>query len=298
MNSEPSTRILLTGGQGKTSSRISQLLINQGYLIRSAGRSAPKMDNALADHVNFDWYDDSTHEAALQGISAIYLVAPPDMHPEEFMIPFIRKALDASIRRFVLLSSASVSEHGPVFGPIHQYLQKHAPEWAVLRPSYFMQNFTEGGHGHTIRQQGQVFNATSDGKVGFVDAEDISAVGFHALTDKVPHNREHIITGPQSLNYAEAAVLIHKVTGLTVKHLSITEDQLVHALIAAGVPAPYAALLAGLDNRIRLEGSEDQVTDTVWRVTGRAPRSLEDFIQANKTWFQSAQQPVPGLSKS
>jgi uncharacterized protein YbjT (DUF2867 family) len=285
---EPSTRILLTGGQGKTSSRIAQLLIRQGYLIRSAGRSASKMDDAQADHVLFDWYDDSTHETALQGISAIYLVAPPDMHPEEVMIPFIRRALDASVRRFVLLSSASVSEHGPVFGPVHQYLQEHAPEWAVLRPSYFMQNFTEGGHGHTLRQQGQIFTATGDGKMGFVDAEDISAVGFHALTDKTPHNREHIITGPQSLSYAEVAALIHRLTGLTVKHLSISEDQLVQALTTAGVPAPYAAFLVELDHCIRVEGTEDQVTDTVLRVTRREARSLEDFIQDNRTWFQSA----------
>jgi ergot alkaloid biosynthesis protein len=288
MYTEPSARILLTGGQGKTSSRIAQLLINQGYPIRSAGRSASKMDNTQADHVLFDWYDDSTHETALQDISAIYLVAPPDMHPEEVMIPFIRRALNASIRRFVLLSSASVSEHGLVFGPVHQYLQEHAPEWAVLRPSYFMQNFTEGGHGNTLRQQGQIFTATGEGKVGFVDAEDISAVGFHALTDKEAHNRAHIITGPQSLNYAEVAALIHRLTGITVKHLSITEDQLVQALTAVGVPAPYAAFLAGLDHRIRVEGSEYQVTDTVLRVTGREPRSLEDFIQDNRTWFQSA----------
>ncbi|ALC81918.1 MULTISPECIES: NmrA family NAD(P)-binding protein [Bacillus] len=289
MHTETSTRILLTGGQGKTSSRIAQLLIRQGYLIRSAGRSVSKMDGARADHVLFDWYDDdANHEMALQGISAIYLVAPTDMHPEEVMIPFIRRALDASIRRFVLLSSASISEHGPVFGSVHQYLQEHAPEWAVLRPSYFMQNFTEGGHGHTLRQRGQIFTATGDGKVGFVDAEDIAEVGFHALTDKVPHNREHIITGPQSLSYAEAAALIHKLTGLNVKHLSITEDQLVQALTAAGIPAPYATFLAGLDHRIRVEGSEDQVTDTVLQVTGRKPRSLEDFIQNNKNWFKSA----------
>lgn len=59
------------------------------------------------------------------------------------------------------------------------------------------------------------------------------------------------------------------------------------ALTAAGVPAPYAAFLARLDHRIRVEGSEDQVTETVLRVTGREPRSLEDFIQENRTWFQA-----------
>lgn len=286
MHTNPSTRILITGGQGKTSSRLAQLLINQGIPVRSAGRSPSNMEDALADHVRFDWYDDSTHEAALQGINAVYLVAPTDMHPEKVMIPFIRKALDASVRRFVLLSSASVMEHGPVFGPIHQYLKEHAPEWAVLRPSYFMQNFTEAGHGQTIRQQGQIFTATGDGKVGFVDADDISAVAFHALTDKEPHNTEHVITGPESLSYDEAASVISRLTGQAVKHSRITEEQLVQSLTAAGVPNSYAELLADLDRRIRMEGVEDQVTDTVRRVTGRDPRSLEDFIRENRSWLE------------
>ncbi|MET3546370.1 uncharacterized protein YbjT (DUF2867 family) [Paenibacillus favisporus] len=84
----------------------------------------------------------------------MYLVAPASMHPEEVMIPFIRRALDASVKRFVLLSSASIPENGPVFGAVHHYLRQHAPEWAVLRPSYFMQNFTNAGHGHgySLRQ--------------------------------------------------------------------------------------------------------------------------------------------------
>ncbi|OZB91285.1 NAD(P)H-binding protein [Paenibacillus sp. XY044] len=286
MHTDPSTRILITGGQGKTSSRLAQLLIHQGNPIRSAGRGPSKIENALADHVRFDWYDDSTHDAALQSIGAVYLVAPTGMHPEDVMIPFIRKALDASASRFVLLSSASVTEHDPVFGPVHQYLKEHAPEWAVLRPSYFMQNFTEGGHGHTMRQQGQIFTAAGDGKVGFVDADDISAVAFHALTDKEPHNTEHIITGPESLSYDEAAAVINRHTGLAVKHSRITEEQLAQSLAAAGIPNKYAELLADLDRRIRTEGVEDQVTDTVVRVTGRDPRSLEDFIRSHRSWFE------------
>ncbi|MBB3125552.1 ergot alkaloid biosynthesis protein [Paenibacillus rhizosphaerae] len=288
MHTDSSNRILITGGQGKTSSRLAQLLINQGYSIRTAGRRPSHMENTLADHVRFDWYDDSTHEAALQGIGAIYLVAPTDMHPDKVMVPFIRKALDASVRRFVLLSSASVTEHGPVFGPVHRYLKEHAPEWAVLRPSYFMQNFTEAGHGHTIRQRGQIFTATGDGKIGFVDAEDISAVAFHALTDKGPHNTEHVITGPESLSYDEAAAVINRLTGLDVTHSRITEEQLAQSLTAAGIPDHYAELLADLDRRIRTEGVEDQVTDTVLRVTGRNPRSLEDFIRDNRSWLELA----------
>ncbi|AIQ71718.1 oxidoreductase [Paenibacillus graminis] len=295
MYTETSTHILLTGGQGKTSSRIAQLLHGQGYLIRRAGRSISKPGNEqVGEHAPFDWFDDSNHDDLLQDVHAVYLVAPASMHPEEVMIPFIRRALDASVRRFVLLSSASIPENGPVFGPVHRYLREHAPEWAVLRPSYFMQNLTDARHGHgqSLRQSGHLYTAAGDGKIGFVDADDIAAVGFHALTDKEPHNRELIITGPESLTYDDVAGVIRSVTGLNAKHIRVTPEQLTERHKAAGLPESYAEYLAGMDVRIRLEGMEDQVTDTVLRVTGREPRSLEQFILEHRHGFHLINQEV------
>ncbi|MFJ7849229.1 ergot alkaloid biosynthesis protein [Peribacillus sp. NPDC097224] len=289
MQNQSSTRILLTGGQGKTSSRIAQLLQDQDYLIRRAGRSFPKPgDEQVGEHIPFDWFDDSNHDDVLQDVHAVYLVAPASLHPEEAMIPFIRRALDASVRRFVLLSSASIPEDGPVFGGVHRYLHDHAPEWAVLRPSYFMQNFTEPshGHGHSLRHSGHIYTAAGDGKVGFVDADDIAAVGFHALTDKEPHNREHIITGPESLTYDDVAGVIRSVTGLEAKHIRVTPEQLTERHKAAGLPDNYAEYLAGMDVRICLEGMENQITDTVFRVAGREPRYLEQFILQHKHGFR------------
>lgn len=293
MHTEASARILLTGGLGKTSSRIAQLLSSQGYRVRRAGRSLSRAGGERAEeHFSFDWFDDSNHDALLQDVHAVYLVSPPSLQPAEFMIPFIRRALDASVTRFVLLSSASIPENSPPFGPVHRFLREHAPEWAVLRPSYFMQNFTEGGHLYTLRESGQIFTAAGDGKVAFVDADDIAAVGFHALTDEEPHNREHIITGPESLSYDEAAGIIRRVTGLDAKHCFISSEELAVRHTAAGLPADYAGFLARMDDRIRLEGMEDQVTDTVRRVTGREPRHLEKFIRDNKASFQFVPQNV------
>lgn len=292
--SSPSSpiRILLTGGQGKTSSRLARLLRLQGHAVRQAGRRPAQSRDGQPDSVVFDWYDPSTYEAALTGMDAVYLVAPPDLHPEQVMIPFIRKAREASVRRFVLLSSASVSADDPVFGPIHRELRSGAAEWAVLRPSYFMQNFSETAHAYTIRESNRIFTAAGSGKVGFVDAEDIAAVAAEALTRPEPFNDELVITGPEALSYGEAAERIGELTGLPVQHIAITEDELRQNLIAVGLPREYAAFLAGLDTRIRVEGSEDRVTDTVRRVTGREPRSLKDHMLANPASLRLEPEPA------
>lgn len=45
------------------------------------------------------------------------------------------------------------------------------------------------------------------------------------------------------------------------------------------MPEDYATALAGLDVFIREEGREDQTTETVLKVTGKSPVSLEQFIR-------------------
>ncbi|HEV2604757.1 MAG TPA: ergot alkaloid biosynthesis protein, partial [Microvirga sp.] len=66
----------------------------------------------------------------------------------------------------------------PMMGEVHAWLATNAPEWAVLRPSWFMQNFSEGPHGRTIREESAIYSATDTGRVGFISADDIAEVGM------------------------------------------------------------------------------------------------------------------------
>jgi uncharacterized protein YbjT (DUF2867 family) len=155
----------------------------------------------------------------------------------------------------------------------------------VLRPSWFMQNFT-GGHpvAAGIRERGEIVTATGPGRVAFVDAADIAAVAARALLDPVPHNTDHLITGPEALSYADAAAIIADTTGLTVRHRAVSTAEMTARLAATGLPPEYAAMLAGLDENIR-NGAEDRVTSTVPDVTGRPARSFAEFISAHRDAF-------------
>ncbi|MEK3947418.1 NAD(P)H-binding protein [Paenibacillus sp. FSL H7-0703] len=272
---------LITGANGKTGSRVAARLTQLQHPVRLAGRAHPAEWEGK-DYVYFDWYDESTHAQALMNVDKIYLVVPVlDVNPAKVMIPFIERALREGVQRFVLLGSASVPEDGPVFGPVHQALRRLAPEWAVLQPSYFMENFTEGQHVSTIKNTSTIYSATGDGRVGFVSADDIAEVGVRALIDDKPHNTAHVITGPQSLTYGEVGKIIGKLTGQAIQHISLPDEELKEGMVRAGMPEEYADMLAGLDRRIRENGSEDQVTHTVERVTGRRPISFEQFVQTH-----------------
>ncbi|WP_458126653.1 NmrA family NAD(P)-binding protein [Paenibacillus sp. Z3-2] len=273
INDKPLT--LITGANGKTGSRVAAILQKQQYPVRLAGRTKASFSGSGDNYVYFDWYDSETYAPALKNVNQVYLVVPVmDMTPEDVMIPFIKEALWSGVKRFVLLGSASVDEDGPIFGKVHQYLKAHAPEWAVLQPSYFMENFTEGPHRETMKQFGKIYSAAGEGKIGFVSADDIAAVAFRALTDMVPHNTAHITTGPETLSYGQVADIISRMLDQSIQHESLSDDELRNSMIQAGMPEDYAKTLAGLDIFIREEGREDQVTDTVLRLTGNSPISI------------------------
>ncbi|WP_274485373.1 hypothetical protein [Paenibacillus polymyxa] len=61
----------------------------------------------------------------------------------------------------------------------------------------------------------------------------------------------------------------------------MSDEELKAGMVHAGMSEEYADMLAGLDRRIRENGSEDQVTHTVERVTGRRPISFEQFVQTH-----------------
>lgn len=58
------------------------------------------------------------------------------------MVPFLQRARAAGVHRAVLLSSSAIASGGPAVGQVHQALPGLFEQWAVLRPSWFMQNFT------------------------------------------------------------------------------------------------------------------------------------------------------------
>lgn len=281
-----SARVLVTGATGNTGRGVAAGLAELGFTVRTATRHSRSPEPA-AEHARFDWEDATGHDEALAGVDRMYLVAPAfAADPSVLMLPFIDRALARGVRRIVLLSSSAVPEGAPGLGAVHRALRERAPEWSVLRPSWFMQNFTDARHHHgaSLERDGTLLTATGEGRTGFVDATDIAAVAVRALADEASHDTAHVITGPEALSYDDVAAIFSRVTGRAVRHVHASPEEVERHMRSTGIPEGYARLLSQLDERIR-RGEEAQVTGTVRRVAGREPRSFADFVRAS-TVFQ------------
>ena len=266
---------LVIGATGKVGGYLVKQLVDEARPVKAASRSGTAPTGA--EGINFDWFDPTSHDAALSDVDRVFMVAPIGASdPIESMAPFIDRAVERGVKRFVLLSSSLIEEGGPAMGAVHAFLRQRAPEWAVLRPSWFMENFTIDPHLSSIRFDDAVYSATASGAVPFIACADIAEVGLRTLTDGAPLNDGVILTGPSLLTYADVGKVIGSARGRPVRHENLSADALSARLSGFGIPAQFAAMLAGMDTAIAA-GAEARTTPLVAEITGREPTSFEHF---------------------
>lgn len=272
------SNILVTGGTGKTGRTVVTSLQRRGVPYKIAARKPPETASA----VQFDWMDESTFDKALAGVDGIYLVAPagvPD--PLPVMSTFISKALDQGVRRLVLLSSSAIPIDGPVQGGVHRFLADHAPEWAVVQPCWFFENFTEMHHADTIKRENRVYSATGDAAIAFIGATDIAESSVECLLADQPLNDGVVLTGPVSHSYDEMAEIISGAAGRRIEHVRLDPTDLARKFTEFGLDENYAKILAQLDGFLA-SGSEARTTDAVEQLTGTPAQSFSAFAAAHK----------------
>jgi uncharacterized protein YbjT (DUF2867 family) len=263
--------ILVLGGTGKTGSRIARRLKAAGRPVRTASRTG--------GDIPFDLDVPASWAPALDGVTAAYLVEPnlqQSADRQARMPRFVAEAVEAGVRRLVLLSAPRADEADHPLHAVEQAVRGSGVDWTVLHPNWFSQNFGEGPWRPGVLA-GTLALPTGDGRTPFVDAEDIAEVAVAALTEDRHSGETYRLTGPQVIGFGEAADLIKVATGRTVRHLDIDPDVFVDRMVAAGAPAAVARLLTGLLVDIR-EGRGEGVCDGVERALGRPPRSFDDYV--------------------
>ena len=276
--------VLVIGATGKTGSALLDLLRARAEPVRAASR-IPKG----ADAIRFDWDDITTHGPALNGVDRVYLVPPPSaVDPVPVVEPFLAEARRRGIRRLVMLGSAIEFPHAP--GRLELAARVRAePGWLVLSPSGFMQNFLRPHPvGTAIHDHGEIATSAGSGRMSWIDARDVAASAAAALTqplldEQLPN--DFVLTGPRGLSNTDIAALIAAQAGRSVQVKDLTVDELTAHYRAAGLPAGFASSLAAIGDDVRA-GRYDEVTTSVLDLTGRPPRTFEDFVREHAAEWQ------------
>lgn len=267
--------ILVTGATGKTGRRVVSHLQTMGRPVRAAGRTGPHP---------FDWTDSGTWDAALDGVTAVYIV---QLDGTRFVRPFVERAVAHGVRRIVLASGRGVDNpryatdtNGVLDGVLDSEaaVRDSGLEWTISRPGWFAQNFSEGFFADAVRA-GELRLPAGDGAASFVDAEDIAAVVVAALTEPGHTGQVYELSGPRAVTVAEAAATIADATGRSLRYVPIGFDEYVTDLVDQGWPPADAEAFAHVIEPLR-EGTDAYVSDGVQRALGRPPRTFAQFAAA------------------
>lgn len=273
--------VLVTGATGKTGTALIEILRAQRVPVRAGSRSASAQG---PDAVRFDWYDPATYSAALRGTDRVYLVPPPSaLDPLPIVEPFLAEARRAGVRRLVLLGSAIVFPNAPGRLEIAAQVEQQ-PGWVVLRASGFMSNFVKPyplGEGIALR--GEIRTSAGDGRVGWIHVRDVAAAAAALLSEPdLNADNDYQLTGPQALSYPEAASIITAQSGRAVRVHHVDVDDVAAGYRAAGLPASFAASLAATEIGVKA-GDDAQITTSVLDLTGRPPRTFDEFVRRNRS---------------
>jgi uncharacterized protein YbjT (DUF2867 family) len=270
---------LVLGGTGKTGRRTTRRLVEAGLTARPGART-PAAPGPGTAPVRFDWDDRSSWAPALDGVEGAYLV-PPAFRTDHAPLlgELAGQAADVGVHRLVLLSARGVDQ-GPdnPLRAAEQAVRAAAGDRAavtVLRPSWFMQNFTEAFFAPGVAE-GQLVAPTGAGAEPFIDAEDIAAVAVAALTEDGHGGRDYDLSGPAALTMAEAAQVLSSRLGRRVEHVDPPLEQWTAGAVKNGLPAEYAGMLGALFSRIA-SGDDAQLSTGVQDALGRPPGSFQEW---------------------
>jgi len=257
------SEILVIGATGKTGRRVVQRLEARGLPVRHGTRRSS---------IPFDWEQPSTWPAALNGIASAYVAYSPDLAAPsayDVIAAFVTAAEDAGLKRVVLLSERNEANAQAC----EQLIKDSNLEWTILQPSWFIQNFSEGGFLEGVLS-GEVSAPDSGAKEPWVDLEHVAA-----LLDDGHVGKTYEITGSDLLTWPEAVAKIAEVTGREVTYRSITPKEFEDTLVAAGFLQEDAEFVATLVAEI-LDGKNASRSDGLQRALGREPRKFAEFVRA------------------
>ncbi|EKO3447892.1 SDR family oxidoreductase [Vibrio fluvialis] len=267
-------KVLVLGASGHVGQPLVAELLAKGEQVKAASRSGQAF--GAAEGVVFDFADPTTFDDAFDGVDRAYVMLPGGyVESKALLEPVIQAAAERNVK-VVFQSVLGVDADDSIpYRQVEIALENSGVPYVILRPNWFADNF------HTYWKagidQGVIGVPAGEGKSSFIDVRDIASSAAAALTTNRFDNQAFNLTGPEALSYAQAAQKISEALGKPVAYQAMEEGAFCDLLKSVGVPADYAEFLTSIFYPVR-EGWTAGVSDAVATLTGKAPRSLDEYI--------------------
>jgi NAD(P)H dehydrogenase (quinone) len=277
--------IIVTGATGKLGTHVvEQLLATQpAHRIAVAVRNPNKAAALAARGVEVrraDYADPRSVEAALRGAEKVLLISSSEVGQRAAQHEaVVRAAKQAGVRLLAYTSILHADTSKLSLAREHletEHLIRAAEiPFAILRNGWYTENYTE--QLPVALQHGVFIGSAGQGKIAAATRADYAAAAVAVLTSEAPARNVYELAGDRAFTMQELAAEISRQVGRTIGYIDMPQSEYEQALIGAGLPAPFAAVLADADVGVA-RGELDDSSGDLQRLIGRASTPLSAAV--------------------
>lgn len=275
------TTLAVTGATGHVGGLVARQLsdLRPRLIVRDPSR-APHVDGATVTQASYGDLEASL--AALEGIDVLLMVSGAEAADRRDQHrTFIRAAAQAGVGHVVYTSFAGAAPDA-IFTlardhfDAEQAIRQSGLGFTFLRDNFYLDLLPLMGG-----EEGVIRGPAGDGRVAGVARADVADVAATVLRDPGAHRgATYELTGPEALTFTEMAARASAVLGRPIRFEDETEEE-AYASRSAAYDVEDWQLDAWVSTYLAVrDGELAHPSDDVRRLTGHAPRSLEDALRA------------------
>lgn len=227
-----------------------------------------------------DYDQPDSWDAALQGAEVVLLISSSELgkraqQHESVVQAALRAGVQLLAYTSVLRADTSplglAAEHKATESSIRAYGLPHA----FLRNGWYLENYQ-----HPIQlatEQGAVYGCAGDGRIAAASRVDYAAAAAEILVTRKQGVFE--LAGDDAFTLADLAAEISRQTSKKIDYVNLPEPAFRDALVQAGLPAPFAELLADSDTGIS-KGALFDERHQLSQLIGRPTASMSQAVAA------------------
>ena len=278
--------IMVTGASGKLGRLVVEHLLDRGVAVGeivATGRDSRRLEDLAARGVvtrTVDFGDPAGLRAALTDVDSLLLVSTTTVG-ERF--DNHRRVIDAAcesrVGRVVYTSTVNADSARMRLADEHrrteQHLRASGIPFTILRNGWYIENYTERLSDMLV--SGQLVGAAGAGVDNAASRSDLAEAAAIVLTQDGHAGATYDLVGP-GFTLTGLASIVSAGSGTPVSYRDLSPEDFAAALEGAGLPAPFASILADADAGLA-RGELAGDSGDLGRLLGRAPLGIRDAVR-------------------
>lgn len=228
-----------------------------------------------------DYSDIDTLTTAFAGVDRLLLISGSEIGQrvqQHSNVITAAKAAGVSFIAYTSLLKATESQIGlaPEHAATEEALKASGLEYAFLRNGWYLENYLMALP--QVLEMDRHFGAAGGAKFAPASRADLAEAAAVVLVGDGHNGKIYELAGDEAFSYSDYVAMISEISGKETTYVDMPEAAFKEALLGAGLPEPFAALLSNVD-AVSKDGWLLDDSKTLSGLIGRPTTSLKAVLE-------------------